>query len=317
MSNRIGSLLTASILALIASAALAQSAPASSAPADASTAVSPITVQAAPPKAIEKQSYRFVQQFAAAPNPEVDQIARWRDPVCVQVEGLPADQDALIKARIEDVAKAIGLPKPRANCLADVQVLFTTQPQAMMDSIYKRREELLGYYHRAKGKQLKTVTHPIQAWYMTATLASGGDPENRTNPLREVIDDPDEMGPDGCGVSHNFTNCVQSELKNALIVADTKALEGKDLGLIADYLVMLTLAQPKSLDGCNALASVVDVLAKACAGRDLPDGLTSGDAAYLTALYSADPEARKWGEQGDMARRMAKILIQASAASGR
>ena len=317
MSNRIGFLLTASVLALAASAALAQSAPAPSAPPTASTTVSPITVEVAPPKVIEKQTFKFVQDYAAAPNPELNQIARWHDPVCVQAVGLPDDQAALVKARIEDVAKSVGLPKARAGCRADVQIVFTTQPQATMDVIYKRREEMLGYYHRANGKQLKTVTHPIQAWYITATLSTGGDPENRFNSLREVIDDPDEMGPDGCGNSHNFTNCVQSELKNALIVVDTKALEGKDLGLITDYLVMLTLSQPKSLDRCTSLASVIDVLAKTCPGRDPPDGLTPGDAAYLTALYASDPESKKWGEQGDMARRMAKILIQASGKGGK
>ena len=314
MSNRLRSCVTASVLALAASAALAQSAFGQSAPPAAPTTVAPVTVQVAPPKVVEKQTYRFVQGYAAAPNPELDQIARWRDPVCVQVVGLPDEQAVLVKARIEDVAKSLGLPKPRDGCSADVEVLFTGQPQAMMDAVYKRREQLLGYYHRADGKRLKTVTHPIQAWYVTATLGSGGDPENRFQSEREVIDDPDNLGPDGCGINHFFTACVQGELKNILVVADTKALEGKDLGLIADYLVMLTLSQPKSLDACNVLASVLDVLAKGCTGRDAPDGLTAGDAAYLTALYSADPESRKWAEQSDIARRMAKILIGAAAA---
>jgi hypothetical protein len=99
------------------------------------------------------------------------------------------------------------------------------------------------------------------------------------------------------------------------VVADSKALAGKDAGLVADYLVMLTLAQPRSLDGCNSLPSVIDLFAKsACLGRDMPDGLTPGDAAYLTALYKADLETRKTFEQTDVSDRMAQILIKASAA---
>ena len=99
------------------------------------------------------------------------------------------------------------------------------------------------------------------------------------------------------------------------IVADSKTLEGKDVGLVADDLVMLALSQPKSLDGCTALPSVIDVFAKApCPGRDPPDGLTPADAAYLTALYSADLEAGKAFELGDISGRMAKILIKANAA---
>jgi hypothetical protein len=62
------------------------------------------------------------------------------------------------------------------------------------------------------------------------------------------------------------------------------------------------------------MSSVIDLLApSACPGREPPDGLTPADAAYLTALYSADLEAKKVGEQGEIAGRMAKILIKANA----
>jgi hypothetical protein len=319
MPNRIACLLTASALALSASAAFAQSAPdpsvtaASAAPAN-RVAVAPLTVQGvAPPAMVEHETYNFVQKFAAAPNPELDQIARWRDPVCVEVLGLPAEQNALIKARIEGVAASLGLPKAREACAADVEILFTGRPQAMMDAVAQRREELLGYYHRHDGGHLKTVDRPIQAWYVTATRGSSASPTDFPWNL-EIRDDPVNWQPTGCGQSHIFTVCLQSVLKNVLVVADSKALEGKDAGMVADYLAMLTLAQPKSLEGCNDLASVIDAFATtACAGRDVPDGLTPGDAAYLTALYQADPEATKWNEQGDIARRMAKILINAKA----
>ena len=318
MPNRPASLLTASVLALTASAALAQSAPMQSAAAVSAAppalAVAPLTVQGvAPPKMVEHEADDFVHKFAAAPNPEVDQIARWRDPVCAEVLGLPADQAALIKTRVESVARSLGLPKTDPNCRADVEILFTGRPQAMMDAVAKRREQLLGYYYRHDGGRLKTITRPIQAWYVTATVGSSAFPTDFPWRL-EIRDDQDNMAPAGCGNSHIFSVCLQSVLKNVLVVADSKAVEGKDAGMVADYLVMLTLAQPKSLDGCNALSSVVDAFAKsACDGRDAPQGLTPGDAAYLTALYQADPEATKWSQQADIAGRMAKILIKANA----
>jgi hypothetical protein len=78
---------------------------------------------------------------------------------------------------------------------------------------------------------------------------------------------------------------------------------------------MLALSQPKSLDGCGALPSVLDVLAKsACGGREAPEGFTAADAAFLTALYMADPERKKTSEQAEIASRMANILVKASAA---
>jgi hypothetical protein len=313
MPNRFASLLTVSALALVAGPAFAQPVAGQPARLPGPTAVAPVTVQgAAPPKTVQRQTFDFVQKYAATPNPEIEQITRWRDPVCVQVEGLQDAQAALIKARIADVAKSVGLPAARSSCGANVEILFTDQPQAMMDAVARRREQLLGYYHRHDHDRLKKVTRPIQAWYVTATLGESAYPTDPPRPL-EAVDDPDNLMPIGCGINHNFTACLRSVLKNVLVVADKKALEGKDAGMLSDYLVMLTLAQPKSLDGCGALPSVIDVLAKsACGGRDAPDGLTASDAAYLTALYKADPEGKKMTAESDIAGRMAKILVQAN-----
>ncbi len=341
MPNRFASVLSAAVLGSASVAALAQPAPAPSAKDAPSPAVSPLTVQAAPkPKVIEQQARTFVQSYAAAPNPEIDQIGRWHDAVCVQVVGLPqADQAAAIKARIESVAQAVGLPAARAGCKANVEIVFSEDPSHTMDVVAKRREDLLGYGHRRDHDRLKVVTHPVQAWYKTSTrgegpnagmmfanftnIHTGGPPEpvystdypgsTREN---ETVDDPDSSTPTGCADSPHFTACLTSLFNNVLIVADSKALEGKDLGLVADDMVMLALSKPRSLDGCNALPSVIDRFAKSpCPGRDAPDGLTPADAAYLTALYASDPEGKKASEQSDIAGRMAKILIKANAGS--
>jgi hypothetical protein len=324
MASRFASVLFTGVLCSTPVAALAQP--------DSPTTVSPVTVNAPPrPKAIEKQAHTFVQSYAAAQNPEIDQIGRWRNAVCVEVMGLPrADQAAAILARIESVAQAVGLPPTRKGCRANVEIVFSDQPQRVMDIVARRREVLLGYYHLTDRDRLKTVTHPIQSWYVTATKSDGeGGGEGTGEVVRalqgvglgryaqfqsEVIDDPDNVPPIGCASSPHFTACLESEFANVFMVADSKALQGKDLGGVADYMVMLVLSQPRSLDGCNALPSVIDLVAKSpCPGRDAPDGLTPADAAYLTALYAADPQAKKAGEQSDIAGRMAKILIKANA----
>jgi hypothetical protein len=322
MPNRFASALMASVLFSAPAAALAQAAPSSPA-APASTTVAPVTVEAAPkPQVVQKQAQTFVQSYAATPSAEVGQIARWHEAVCVQVEGLVPAQAAVVRDRIDDVARELGLHAQLARCKANIEIVFTDQPQRMMDIVAKREPILLGYWHRHETERLKTVTRPIQAWYATATrgeaLGSGGLMFSQYSQYAqyetEVLDDPEVPPPSSCGDNPHFTNCLVSELKNVFIAADTKALQGKDLGLISDYLALIALSQPRSLDGCNALASVIDVLAKtACPGRDPPDGLTPGDAAYLTALYQSDLEANKAGEQEEIASRMAKILTKAAA----
>ncbi len=307
----------AGLTCMAAGAGMAQSAAAP-------TTVAPVTVQApAKPKVVEKQAHSFVESHAAVPNPEVGQFGRWRDPVCVEVVGLPsADDAATIKRRIESVARAVGLPAARPRCTANVEIVFSDQPQRVMDRVAERREYLLGYHHVHEHDRLKAVTRPIQSWYVTASQGNGFGVgplvfsevpisiQNRT----KVIDDPDNAPPVGCANSRISSSCLQSEFANVFIVADSKALNGKDAGLVADDMVMLALSQPRSLAGCEALPSVLDVFATPpCPGREAPDGLTPADAAYLTALYATDLEAKKAVEQSDIAGRMARILVKANA----
>ena len=81
---------------------------------------------------------------------------------------------------------------------------------------------------------------------------------------------------------------------------------------MTDYLVLLALSQPRSLDGCSGLSSVIDMFAKSvCPGQDVaPDGLTPSDAAYLTALYASDPEAKLSLAKGDIELRMDDLLTR-------
>jgi hypothetical protein len=306
---------------LASSAAVAQPASGPVAKAALSATVSPLTVQSAPVAGlIKKQTYSFVQSYAGTPNPNIDQISRWRDPVCVVVWGLPlADQAAKIKARIETMAQTLSLPAAPAGCKPNVEVAFTDDPQASMDSVAKRLEPLLGYYHRSRTDQLKTVTHSIQAWYVTGTTSdinTGALVASKIPPALYMnegpVDDPQKLSPAGC--FSRFTACYRSAFYNVLIVADSRALEGGSLSLVTDDMIMLALSQPKSLDGCNALPSVIDRFARSpCLGRDPPGGLTPADTAYLAALYSADTESRKRFEQRDIADRMAATLIKANA----
>ncbi len=320
MPSRTTTLLIAWVLGSAPLAAMAQDA-GQAAPA---TTVSPVIVQAAPTaKVIEKESHAFVRSHASAHNPEIDQIGRWYDPVCVQVVGLPdTDEAAKIKTRIERVAQAVGVPRARAGCTANVEIVFTPYPQLTMDTVAKRKEYFLGYFHTHERDRLKKVTHPIQSWYVTATRgeATGSVAlafsmfAQFNQQQTEVVDDPDNQPPNGCADSRVSSSCLWSSLHNVFIVADSKALQGKDLGLVADDMAMLALSEPRSLDGCGGLPSVIDAFANpACPGRPAPDGLTPADAAYLTALYQSDLRAKPASERYEIAERMARILAKANA----
>jgi hypothetical protein len=283
----------------------------------------------APATAAQTQSYSFVQSYAATTH-RLEQIARWDGPICVQVTGLVPDKAALIKNRVEDVAKALGVKALGAGCASNIEIVFTTDPQKVINDVAKRRDVLLGYEH-ASDKSLKTVTRPIQAWYVTATAGGAGPnagamfafsnngantPAVPIQPKLRVVDDPDNTPPTGCGDSR-FSSCLKSVFDNVLVVVDAGRAKDKNLGLISDYVAMVALSQPRSADHCNVLPSVTELFAEACPGRAAPTELTPADAAYLTALYTADAEANGAGQRSDIARRMNRILAPSNvAASG-
>ena len=126
-----------------------------------------------------------------------------------------------------------------------------------------------------------------------------------------MLEDPDSHTPVGCGESR-LTSCLKSALQHVLVVVDTGEVRGQPLGVVADYIAMLTLTQPQSRGDCAVLPSVLDLFNQGCAAGAAA-GLSRADAAYLTAFYKANLQDRKVGEEKDIASRMAKILIKAKA----
>jgi hypothetical protein len=109
-----------------------------------------------------------------------------------------------------------------------------------------------------------------------------------------------------CPGSH-FTGCRTGLFVNALIIVDAKALDGQQVGPIADYIGLLALAESPSLDGCAALPSVLDLLSKGCGERVKPEGLTDADVAYLKALYRANLDTNLSVELNQIADNMTQI----------
>jgi hypothetical protein len=288
--------------------------------------VSPATVETATPAEIRQQAHNFAQLFGAT-TVRLDQLARWTEPVCVSVQGLPADAAAKVAGRVREVAGDLGVGAPPAGCQPNVQVMFTDRPQALLDRVAAKDEHLLGYYHRSDRNRLKAVTHPIQAWYVTATGGDGGNVVGLTFasgatasgttmrvPHGFQLDDEDiTRSPTGCGDNPHFTACLSSQFQNVLVVVDTGRLENVGLGPIADYVTMLALAQPRSLDRCNELPSVIELFAPGCAAPVGAAGMTRADVAYLTALYKTDLQSRKSAQQRDIGDRMADMLIKTAA----
>jgi hypothetical protein len=71
---------------------------------------------------------------------------------------------------------------------------------------------------------------------------------------------------------------------------------------LADYISLLALTQLNSLDVCQQLPSIINLLARDCAGA--PSELTENDMGYLKGLYSMRADANLRTQQDGIAYRM-------------
>jgi len=268
-------------IALLSIAAATPSSLAQNAKPAAPSAVSPETVVVTGQRPTREQREKIVWDFVYAHaklTPKIDQLARWVKPVCPAVQNLPPGYAAFITDRIKAVAKSAGAPV-REPCKTDIEIVFTSDPQAFMNGVAVKEPALLGWHYVHQTEQVATVTKPIQAWYVT-------DTSNRVESYR---DDPYHSAPAGTPGSR-ISHGQLSVFDTVLIVLDAGKVAGYPVGQIADYLAMLSLSEAEAPDDCRALSSVLDLLSSDCSASDRPQSLTAGDKAYLEGLYAMDPD---------------------------
>jgi hypothetical protein len=280
---------------------------------------------------------RAVSGFVAShsePGARINQIGRWQAPLCPLVIGLQPPAQDYFTREILDVARSVGAPAASGgnNCAVTVEIVFTREPQALLDRIAKTYRPLLGFYPASQVKQVTTFSRPIQAWYVTGTramdalpAASHGNaaktditqfPEQRGGSIVDmpllagvqVDSDATAMGlqPSGVGGSY-LSNSQSSEFLHVLIIADIGQLARYTVHSIADYLALLSLTRMAQLDRCAPLPSISDLLASGCA-TPVADSLTAADRAYLKGLYSADLEKNLNVERADIHEQMMRQM---------
>jgi hypothetical protein len=266
---------------------------------------------------------KFVESHAAV-NPAIHQMSRWKAGICPSVTGLTPQADAFVLSRVEDVARSIGAGRRGADpkCEINVEIVFTSEPQKLLDHIAKDFPVLLGS-SRSAGDT--AFSRAIQAWYLTGTTSTAGfqpptDPGDAT--LLQALSDPESKSsvssvdpdygsgrqPSGLTGSY-FTKGLTSELRHVFVVVDRGKVATLSVRAIADYVAMLSLTHMGSLDTCSDLPSIIDLFSSGCVERGKPASLTDADTAYLKALYSSNRETNLNLEQGEMRDRMIKTIL--------
>lgn len=263
-------------------------------------------------KKLEDVIGAFVAQHAA-PDRKTHQLVRDAPAgVCPLTLGLAQPYNDFVTKRIAQIAVDVGAhAQDPASCRANIEVLFTKQPQIVVDRLAAQTGgAILGFHWVHETKSIQTVRRPVSAWYITGTEGKTfieGHPTGGENYHKVLQDRAYDQGLH-TGTGSHIAPRYESRIMNALIVVDMNKLDGAEIGPLSDYIAMLALSQARSLDDCNDLPSILDRFAAACAARAKPDAMTASDLAYLKALYAADLSAKVYSETDDVTRDMATTL---------
>ena len=257
----------------------------------------------------------FVQTFAA-PTHMTGKMARWENGVCPNTLGLGPKFASFITARVREIATQVGAPVDRTgSCRTNIQIVFTTAPQALLDNVRKNHKNYLGYSGTSEqADKLAIVSHPIQSWYETATRDLAGHVELdsiETVPLQAVTNMYNNLKTGGTGkgdpgvrevTGGRLKDGLHTIFSHIIIVADPSKLTDYEMGALADYIAMLSLTQLNSSDVCQQLPSVINSLAPNCPVH--PGAISESDLGYLRGLYSMSADGNLRVQQDGIAYNM-------------
>jgi hypothetical protein len=260
----------------------------------------------------------FAKAFTT-PTKLTGKIARWATPICPVAKGQKPAFTRFITQRVQAIAAAAGAPvNTDPSCTPNIEIIFTTASQDLLDHIRKDEPDFLGYATTNEQREkLATVTRPVQAWYATETIDLRGahkiDSGRRFNTGMTIsnfgaggasLDIPDATYAHVSG--NHISDGTHSGFNHVIIAIDSNKLAGQQLIPLSDYIAMLALTQLNSLDTCQQLPSVVSLMATGCDQKI--DGMTATDLAFLQGLYKMDADKSLTSQQDEIGDLMQNAL---------
>ncbi len=247
----------------------------------------------------------------AAPSPLLGKIARWKTGICPITIGLTPKLNLYVTQRIIRVAMMAGAPlDSNEPCRPNVSVLATSRPQEVLDLLRTKHGALLGYHYLSQAKDIATMRFPIQACYSTATEDFWGFIQADEPGLHfgKIVPKVEGMNSILHVSGFHGNDGLKSQFATAIIIVDTRKIDGQEIGPLSDYIAMLALSQVKSYEACENLPSITNLMASSCGGDAKPNTLTDIDVAYLRGLYKMSAGSTFIGERGSIAYEMKKDL---------
>jgi hypothetical protein len=232
------------------------------------------------------------------------QLARFHQPVCPLVIGMPKPYSTMVEKRIAADAAAAGIDvAKKVRCDANLIIVIADDSAALVKDIRIHYPGWLAGLSPGNIDAL-TVPGPARAWSVTSLRNEDGQG------LGNQSDTPTGDGLAGKPVLRVMTASIlreptRQDMEASFVVIDKSATIGLTVRQIADYAAMRGLARTRppaaGAEGLSTILSLFDPSAPSHARE-----LTNADAAYLRALYRGNGTAAAVTEKNVIARRIAK-----------
>ena len=254
------------------------------------------------PRQARQRAEDFVKRAGVANGQK--QVARWIEPVCLKVTGISDAQATRVAATMTAVARAAAIPLARAGCTTNANVIFTVDPDSLVQKIASRRAHQFNEVPMEQRANLMSGDAPVRWWYSTQMLDRDGVAANNisapwisTDEGAQAVSLPIFDGVTATqqynGGSNVRTPTVRS-LYAATVVVDAARVGDARLDSIARYAAMVAFAELRAAD-----PPPDSILALFLPDRTETD-ITDWDLAFLKSLYRMPIDRRSRIQRGHL-----------------
>ena len=226
------------------------------------------------------------------------QLARFEDPVCPVVLGMPAREATLVQDRLRQVAGAVGMRTAPARCVPNLYVLAGRNKKEVIEGLDRKFPALLSGLSRRQIGELKQVPGPAVSWQILDRIGADGMPLSMARmapdaePVRIVR---------GVGSISRISQLTKVKFVASLIMFEAAALDGVTTRQLADYTAMRTFAatDPSRQDALPA-SSILGLFRPGAVPADAPASVTWWDFAFLKSLYASSTAITATAQRREM-----------------
>ncbi len=228
-----------------------------------------------------------------------ESLMRWNQPICPLVAGFNRPTAEFILLRFSDLARAVHAPLDGEKCKPNLFVLVAQDPAAFLKLLWRHKPNLFDTRNGIEpARRFIETPRPIRAWYNANEMGADETPASTiTSILAQsagigaasasypVFSQPSTLG-------SRLTHAVVRNLSNVIVVIDAKQIGKLNMGQLADYVGLISLAQidlDKNLGEAQA-PSILKVFNPD--ETTAPLEMTEWDRALLSALYATSQKSR-------------------------